>query len=202
MSYKGITRYETDMSQKKDKRIVKSEEAILEAGIKLLLNNRSASMLEIANAAGIGRATLYRHFQSREALVKRLAFSCDKEFNAAFIPYSNLGGRAAIEKVFDIAMPMADRFNFLIRLWSLVEDDEEVLQIKAQTQRDMEFLFKQARKNGDIDKSLPDAWLMAFFDNILAAGWELIEAGKADADTAANLAKRSFFSGCSVTEQR
>ncbi|MEM7069952.1 MAG: TetR/AcrR family transcriptional regulator [Pseudomonadota bacterium] len=187
------------MSQKKDKRIIKSKEAILEAGIKILLIDRSASMLEIASAAGIGRATLYRHFPSREALVKRLAFSCYDDLNSALVPYSNLSGKAALEKIIEVSMPMANRFNFLIRLWSFIEDDEEVLQFEKQTQRDMAFLFAQAKKNGEIDKSLPDAWLMALFDSILAAGWELIESGEADAETTANLAKHSFFNGCGLT---
>ncbi|MEM7301486.1 MAG: TetR/AcrR family transcriptional regulator [Pseudomonadota bacterium] len=199
MSYSTNTRYETDMSRKIDKRIVRSEEAILEAGIRVLLTNRSASMLEIADAAGIGRATLYRHFNSREALVKKLAFSCYENLSSALSPYANLTGKAAIEKIFDIAMPMADRFNFLIRLWSFIEDDEEVLEIERQTQRDMGYLFAQAKHNGEIDKSIPDVWLTAIFDNTLSAGWELIETDEADTDTATQLAKRSFFKGCGTS---
>ena len=45
----------------------------MRAGIETLLADRSAGMSEIARNAGIGRATLYRHFETREALVKKLA---------------------------------------------------------------------------------------------------------------------------------
>ncbi|GAA2844430.1 hypothetical protein GCM10020220_037150 [Nonomuraea rubra] len=43
--------------------------AILEAGTRLLSADPTASVADIAKAAGVGRVTLYGHFPSREALV-------------------------------------------------------------------------------------------------------------------------------------
>ena len=102
------------MSHKKDRRIVQSEQAIIEAGISALLLNPSAGMSEIAQFAGVGRATLYRHFESREALIRKLAIVCAEETDIALEPYAHLTGRAAIEAVIDVLVPMADRFRFLI----------------------------------------------------------------------------------------
>jgi TetR/AcrR family transcriptional regulator, mexCD-oprJ operon repressor len=49
-------------------------EAILEAAAKLLAaDGEQASMLDIAAAAGVGRATVYRYFPSRQALLDELA---------------------------------------------------------------------------------------------------------------------------------
>ena len=47
-------------------------EAILDAALARLGRDPSASMTEIAKAAGVGRVTLYGHFPSREALVDTL----------------------------------------------------------------------------------------------------------------------------------
>ncbi|MFB4313029.1 TetR/AcrR family transcriptional regulator [Actinomadura sp. 21ATH] len=48
------------------------EEAILAAATRRLNENPTASMTELAEAAGISRATLHRHFATREALLHRL----------------------------------------------------------------------------------------------------------------------------------
>lgn len=184
------------MSQKIDKRVVQTEAAIIEAGTRMLLSNRSAGMSEIAEAAGIGRATLYRHYKTREALIKKLALSCYEEFDTAYAPYLHLEGKAAIQKVFEVAMPMAQRFNFLIRRWSFVEEDEDLQRVDAEAQYEMSYLFDQARKSGDIDKSFPDVWLAAFFDSLLVAACTLVEAGDASAEQSAIYATESFFNGC------
>lgn len=168
----------------------------MEAGTRTLLSNRSAGMSEIAEAAGIGRATLYRHFKTREALIKKLALSCYEEFDAAYAPYLHLEGKAAIQKIFEVAMPMARRFNFLIRRWSLVEDDEDLQRADARSHHEMIYLLDQAKKSGEIGNGFPDSWLIAFFDSLLMAGCTLVETGEIDAEQAAKYATRSFFQGC------
>ncbi len=184
------------MSQKKDRRVIQSEEAIIEAGIKTLLINPSAGMSEIAEAAGIGRATLYRHFESREALIRALTLRCYGEIEAALNPYDHLLGRAAIEKIIDVLMPIANRFRFLGGLWTYVEGDEEVRRIESQVNQEMRLLFDHAKLIGDIDDSLPTPWLTSFFDSTLMAGWMMVESNDASPEDAATFVKQSFFNGC------
>ena len=47
----------------------KAWEAIVDAAIQLLARNPGASMNEIAMVAGVGRATLYRHYSTRDELI-------------------------------------------------------------------------------------------------------------------------------------
>ncbi|MDA4845552.1 TetR/AcrR family transcriptional regulator [Hoeflea poritis] len=184
------------MSQKHDRRFARSQQAIIEAGIATLLRNPSAGMSEIADAAGIGRATLYRHFDSREALVRKLALTCMEETQAALQPHEDLSGRAAVEAIIDVLMPMTDRFRFLVSLWSLVEGDAQVARIEARMRDEMLDMFQQGIAAGDFRADLPASWMAAFFDSTLMAGWTLVEAGSATSAEAAAFVKRSFLAGC------
>jgi AcrR family transcriptional regulator len=54
--------------------------AIIDSAAKLIAERgEAASMEEIASAAGVGRATLYRYFPSREALLKAMAVASVQE---------------------------------------------------------------------------------------------------------------------------
>ncbi|CAA9409799.1 MAG: hypothetical protein AVDCRST_MAG03-1787, partial [uncultured Rubrobacteraceae bacterium] len=56
---------------------------ILEAAARLLVVDRGASMERIAEAAGVGRTTLHRHFRNREALIRAIAMDAIEECEAA-----------------------------------------------------------------------------------------------------------------------
>ena len=183
---------------KKDKRIIQSEKAIIEASIQTLIRNPSAGMSEIATAAGVGRATLYRHFESREALIEKLILVCLEELEAASEPIQHLSGRAAIEAYTEVIMPLADRFHFLTSLWTIVADREAIKQIDNQLIDEMAMLVEQAKEAGEIDPKLPTMWLITLYDAILTAAWWLIASGDVTTEEATIYAKRSFFGGCTA----
>ncbi len=61
---------ETTASPRADAR--RNREAVLEAAVRLLGDRPDASMQEVAEASGVGRTTVYRHFPNREDLLKAL----------------------------------------------------------------------------------------------------------------------------------
>lgn len=181
---------------KKDKRLLQSEKAIIEASILTLLSNPSAGMSEIATAAEVGRATLYRHFESREVLIEKLILICVEELETASEPIQHLTGRAAIEAYIEVKMPLADRFHFLATLWTIVEDREAIQQIDKQLISEMASLVDEAKEAGEIKPDLPTKWIVSFYDSILMAAWWLIASGDLKIDEAVAYTKQSFFSGC------
>jgi TetR/AcrR family transcriptional repressor of mexCD-oprJ operon len=50
----------------------RNRERILESGLQCLMTDPNATMSAIAQAAGVGRVTLYAHFETRRALVEAL----------------------------------------------------------------------------------------------------------------------------------
>ncbi len=180
---------------KKDKRFIQSEKAIIEASIETFSLNPAAGMSEIAAAAGVGRATLYRHFESREALIEKLAIICLEQLNTVTAPLKQLSGRAAIEAEIEAVMPLADRFQFLIKLWTIAADSDIVKQIDEQQRNELATVIEQAKEAGEIAPQLPTVWIVSFYESTLATAWSLIASEKITIDEAVAYTKQSFFQG-------
>ena len=60
-----------------------TRDAIIEAAFAVLNLNPGASLAEVADHAGVGRATLHRHFASREVLMSALSETAQEELEAA-----------------------------------------------------------------------------------------------------------------------
>lgn len=183
---------------KEHAKITQSRNAIEEAGIEALLRNPDAGMSEIALAAGVGRATLYRHYESRELLVQALAKKCLEETDALVEPLKAMGleGKQAIEATIDVLMPMASRYRFLMSLWAIAADDKVVNRIYKRQLKDLSELVMQAQAEGEISSKLSTVWVVSTFDAILNSAWQLIELGKVSPKDAMISFKRSFFLGC------
>ena len=185
-----------------DKRIIQSEKAIIEASIQTLLLNPSAGMSDIATAASVGRATLYRHVESREALIEKLVLVCLEELGTAVAPLRHLTGRAAIEAGIEATMPLADRFHFLTTIWKAATKSEPIKQIDTQQVNEMAIAIDQAKDAGEINPSLPTRWIVAFHESTMMAAWLLIASGDVTINEAVTYAKQSFFSGCEKGMER
>jgi TetR/AcrR family transcriptional regulator, mexCD-oprJ operon repressor len=62
----------------------RTRRAILDAAARVLGQRSEAGMTDIADEAGVGRATLYRHFPTRESLIRGVQEAGTDELVAAF----------------------------------------------------------------------------------------------------------------------
>lgn len=181
-----------------DARSQKSRRALLDAGIAVLLRNPSASLSEVAREAGVGRATLYRHFQTREELVRALALESLQLTDEAMAPIAeqNLKGTAAIKAMLSAIMPLADRFHFLLSLWEQATDTE-VSAIYERQLEELATLVEQAKAEGSIHPRYSVTWVVTMIDSLIYGAWWLISQGENSPQTASDLLGDMLFNGLS-----
>ena len=179
---------------KADARYQKSRMAIVESSIQLLLSNPDAGMSEIAIAAGVGRATLYRHFETRDELIKELTMLCLEETDEVLKPLKETGlrGLDAIVESIRVIVPLADRFRFLMSLASIGASDKEIGRVYRRQLNELTRYVEEGKKLGDISKTLPSEWIVAMYDALLNAAWGLIQYDKMESEQATELFIRSF----------
>ncbi|MCY4013167.1 MAG: helix-turn-helix domain containing protein [Gammaproteobacteria bacterium] len=59
--------------------------AIIEAAVRMLSVDPGVTMGEVARGAGVGRATLHRHFKGKADLLRTITARCIEETNAAVL---------------------------------------------------------------------------------------------------------------------
>ena len=185
------------MNKPIDARIQKSHNALMEAGLRLLNQNKEASLSDIASAAGVGRATLYRLFSNKDELVKAIALHCLELFDQATTPLESKARSVMhfMELLFETIMPMTDEFQFLMDLDYFADDIPEVEEIANQIDKEMIELFDEGKREGSISKDLPSTWLNSYTEGLFISGWLQQKEHGADAKECARLAFRCFKNG-------
>ncbi|WP_299297530.1 TetR/AcrR family transcriptional regulator [uncultured Tateyamaria sp.] len=180
---------------------VSSKSTILEAGFDLLSRNPGASLAEIAAHAGVGRATLHRHFTGRADLVAEMALVASSELNTAVdaavqdAPTYAEGLRVA----FRAMLPLAQRYMFLGT--EPVEQDPRVAATYAAETAELYSDIDAAKAEGAFDTDVPTAWIAQAYENLLYASWAMVAAEEATPNQAADLAWRTLTTGLKPTEK-
>lgn len=172
-----------------------SRDAIIEAAFAVFSKNPSAALADVAERAGVGRATLHRHFASRDDLMRALSKIAIKEMDDAVelacadaTSYSEVA-RLALQAL----IPLGDRHGFLALEGET--DDPELQAAYAKEQRETAEMVDAAKGEGLFDTSVPTAWIVQAFDHLMYAGWESVKAGETTQDQAAALAWRTLIHG-------
>lgn len=156
-----------------DARTAKSEQALIQAGLKLLNKNKEITLSEIAKEAGVGRATLYRLYDNKEALVEAIALFCLKKFEEVTAPIEKSAQSClhAFEMMFKLIMPFTDESQFLASLEYFSEYSPKIKKIIEQQNKELITLIDSGKSLGEIDKSLPTSWLLNYVDALFYTGW-------------------------------
>ncbi|MFF5233607.1 TetR/AcrR family transcriptional regulator [Dactylosporangium sp. NPDC000521] len=161
-------------------------DAILDAALTRLSADPSASIADIAAAAGVGRMTLYGHFRTRADLVDALL--------ARLLEHSN----QVLDKVDVDGPPAAALSDLIASAWQLVHQFHSVLlaaqsempeeRIRAHHDQPMHrvsLLIERGRAAGEFRQDISASWMVAVFYSVLHTAAAECAAGRLDADDAA-----------------
>ncbi|WP_030907398.1 TetR/AcrR family transcriptional regulator [Streptomyces sp. NRRL F-5126] len=149
-------------------------EHLLRSAAALLARRPAATMDEVARAAGIGRATLHRHFAGRDALVRALESLGIQEIEAALDAADIDAGPAedALRRFVAAVEPAAGLLAFLVTENQLFEGD--VHEGWNRTDARICALFRRGQESGEFRIDLPAAWLAEALSGLISAcAWSI-----------------------------
>ena len=172
-----------------------TQDAILEAAFQLFNEKPGASLGDVAARAGVGRATLHRHFASREALMVALAQTAERELNAAIddavaeAQSHTEGLRLALAA----AIPLASRQWFLAN--ESLDSDPDIAAAYAADREELAKEIEAAKGEGTFSRDVPTAWIVQTYENLIYTAWSMVRDGEATPNQAADLAWRTLTMG-------
>lgn len=169
--------------------------AIIEAAFLVYADRPTASLGDVAERAGVGRATLHRYFPGRADLIKALALTAMAELDEAAATQTadaqgyGDGFRLAMHAI----VPLANRQWFLAH--EGVEADPDVAAAYQESRNQLHADVEAAKAEGFFAADIPTAWIVTVFENLIYAAWSQVRAGEATPKQAAELAWRTLSSG-------
>jgi AcrR family transcriptional regulator len=166
--------------------------AILEAATRLLAERGDATMADVADAAGVGRTTLYRYFPTREDLIEslRAAALAEAAERLAAAGLATCEPGEGIARAMRALLTVGDRYVVLTR-----ERAADPRVAERRLGRPIRKLLVRARSAGMLRADLPDAVLLAGFGGALSAGIRLMSRDGFGLEDASAYATRLFLDG-------
>jgi AcrR family transcriptional regulator len=142
--------------------------AIIEAAITLLAAEPDASMERVAVAAGVGRATVYRHFASREHLVRAILDQALQDARDAILSSRPEEGTAleALERAVNATLKVADRYR-LVR--QIPRGDTELRARAEEVGAPLTDIFERGQRAGELRSDVPPRWAAAALGALIQA---------------------------------
>ncbi|WP_229890788.1 TetR/AcrR family transcriptional regulator [Streptomyces mashuensis] len=172
-----------------------NRESVLKEAAALLTRKATASMDEIAKAAGISRATLHRHFAGRDALVRALEQLAIERFEHALDEARTGEGdpAEAVRRLIVSVEPVAGLFSFLYTENQLFEGEinEGWNRLDARVQD----LFQRGQEEGVFRLDLSPAWLTDALYGLIASGAWAVHDGRVAAKDLTRMVSELLLGG-------
>lgn len=180
---------------------VRNEAAIVDGALRVLADSPGASMTEIAEASGLGRATLYRHFRTRADLVhaiqRHALDAADQVIGACGL--DNHPAPTALRCAVEALIGVGDRYRVLGREATL---DPQMLEQQQSVARPLLETIRRGQREGTLRPDLPATWVLASMGNLLVLALREISAGRLSPGDAAGYASATLLGGIALDRRR
>jgi len=176
---------------------LRNRAALLDAAAEVLAEAPQASLAEVATRAGLGRATLYRHFDSRSALQAAIREEALARAAAtlAAADLSDCDTREGIRRAADALVPLGMRFRILLTDGS--DTDAEFLAARNQTLAPLWSVLARGIETGELPRTANIGWLGMVLAAVLMTAVRAADAGVIDPGDAGALVADTFMDGFS-----
>ena len=155
-----------------------SRHQVLAAAATVLAVRPHASMQEVAAAAGLHRATLYRHFEDREQLVDAVLRQALTEAAEAVIAAEDQAQpgwtalRCATTALVEVGL------QYLGLVGGFATDDPDLLEHEARLTAALHRVVARAQDTHEVRDDLDPRWVALCLTQLLAAAAEEVRAGR------------------------
>lgn len=181
--------------------VERNRQALLAAAAEELAHNPGASMVDIANAAHLTRATLYRHFGTREKLVEGLQGQALEHASHALAESRLADGPAleALRRAVDALAALGPRFRPLLVEGADLDPDFQAR--RAIVLDPLREVIRRGQADGEIRADLAPEWVVTALASLLAAGVRAVPHDDDRGATLAGLVYRTLVDGIEARAQ-
>jgi TetR/AcrR family transcriptional repressor of mexCD-oprJ operon len=175
----------------------RNRESVLDHAAHLLSDDPAIGMAEIANASGIGRATLYRHFPTRELLIAAIIQrALDDAENAIAASRLEEGTAAeALHRLIVALLNLGDRYRFLLTQAGVVAPGELRTMREERLFVPVSQLLERGQEGGEFSRSLSPAWMATVVGVLIVAAVSEIAVGRFDEEQAVEAVMQMIVHG-------
>ncbi len=180
-----------------------TRERILEAAGRTLSRHPNASIDQLAAEARVGRATVFRHFESRAGLLKALARRAIAETDRV-TRLAAADARTASDALRLVARAVVGAgasFRFLDSAAELY-DEPEIVGAYQRQMSELADLVGAARREGFIRPDVPTGWAVASIDGLIWAACRAVGDGELGVVQAQDLVWETIANGLSTEGTR
>ncbi|MCX5563473.1 TetR/AcrR family transcriptional regulator [Streptomyces sp. NBC_00038] len=153
-------------------------DAVLERAIRVIAQDRGASMGDIAARVGVSRATLTRLFSTREGMIdtmgRRILAHCEEVLDEARLDEAPVDEALAV---------LVRNYDVLAQLWNVVYVEADVLGVPELSdaadvvvERITAFVVR-GQGDGLFRTDMPATWLASTLCSLAECAWELVGEG-------------------------
>jgi AcrR family transcriptional regulator len=167
---------------------------IIESAIHVFALDPGAGMNDVALHADVGRATLYRHFPSRDDLMAAIKAQAREEAISAVetCPLDDGPAIACIESIVRAVIELGDRYRFISN-WRA--EGDEYPEPRERISAALEAAVERGQRRGEITRSVPPHWAALAIRSLMLAALDELSAGKMNERDAERLVTRIVSQG-------
>ena len=168
----------------------KNVEAIVEAATACLARDPDTSVNDIARAAGVGRVTLYGHFENRSALVAEVVSRAMAHSDATLSAVDLTGEPvAALSRLLDATWRITHRYGAVVVAAEQALTPAQLKEAHEAPVRRVQRVLRRGRQDGSFRTDMPLSWQVIAIQGILHAAVQAVQRGDLDVDHATGLVR-------------